>query len=158
MPDYYERTKYEAQLDIKYARCFHSLNERFYCRLDFIFGLITLIGGSAIAASTLGQYEIIYGWLGGMVAISTLVEFLVKAPEKKCAHRDMRAKFADLDARSGSMSLEQIDAELLQLQDNSSGIKGLEAVAYNQNLKSNGREDASVLKLNIWNNFLSLLA
>ncbi|WP_225031777.1 hypothetical protein [Paraburkholderia sp. XV] len=154
----YERTKYEAKLDVSYGQCWNALNERFFGRIDWIFGAITLLGGSAIVYTVTADHKVAAAWVAGVVAAGAILERTIGATEKKLEHRAMKARFADLKARSDSMSLDELDAELVRLQaEGPSGMKGLDDVAYNANVRTAGREDW-VAPLNLWSKFLRAMA
>lgn len=156
--EHYERSKYEAQLDVRYGQCWNHLNERLFGRLDLLFGAITLFGGSAIAVTVTADHKMAVAVLGGVVAVSAIVERLVGATEKRLDHREMKKRFADLDARSGAMSLEDIDAELRRLQaDGPTGVRGLDVPAYNANMRTNGRPEIQ-LRVGVWNWLTAALA
>jgi hypothetical protein len=156
--EHYERSKYEAQLDVRYGQCWNRLNERLFGRIDLLFGAITLFGGSAIAVTVTADHKAAAAWVGGIVAVSAIVERLVGATEKRLEHREMKKRFADLDARSGALSQEEIDAELRLLQaDGPCGIRGLDVPAYNANLRTNGRLEAK-LPVSFWNWLCAVLA
>ncbi|MEA3086154.1 MAG: hypothetical protein QOC89_3851 [Paraburkholderia sp.] len=114
--DIYERTKYEAQLDVRYGRCWNALNERLFGRIDLFFGAVTLIGGSAIVFTVTADHKTAAAVVGRVVAVSAIVERLVDATEKRLEHKAMKKLFADLDGRSVGMSLDEIDVELRKLQ------------------------------------------
>ncbi|GAB2912886.1 hypothetical protein GCM10027093_59000 [Paraburkholderia jirisanensis] len=158
MEQNYERSKYEAQLDVRYGTCWNALNERFFARLDWLFGAITLLGGSAIVYTTTADHKVAAAWIGGLVAASAILERLAGATEKKLEHRAMKKRFAELDARSQSLSLDQLESELKRLQaDGPTGMAGLAMAAYNANVRTHGRGD-SVGQLTAWGKFLSLLS
>lgn len=153
------RTKYQAQLDARYARCFQELHERLFGRLDFLFGAITLLGGSAIVYTVTAEHKTLATVLGSMVAASAIIERLVGATERRIQHREMKRRFADLDARADQLTLEQFDGELkrLQCEGPSSTIGGLAMPAYNANLLSEGH-GANTQPLSLWEWLVRVLA
>ena len=153
-----ERTKSEAQLDIRYARCWNAMNESLFGRIDWIFGAVTLFGGSAIAFTVTADNKHAVIALGAIVAVSAILERMVGAKEKQLEHRAAKKRFAELDGRSGTMTLEEIDRELRPLQaDGPAGVQGLAIPAFNANLQTNGYEDGH-MNASLWSRFLMLLA
>ncbi|MEA3128668.1 MAG: hypothetical protein QOF46_463 [Paraburkholderia sp.] len=112
--DIYERTKYEAQLDVRYGRCWNALNERLFGRIDLFFGALTW--GSAIVFTVTADHKTAAAVVGRVVAVSAIVERLVDATEKRLEHKAMKKLFADLDGRSVGMSLDEVDVELRKVQ------------------------------------------
>jgi hypothetical protein len=152
------RTMYQAQLDARYGRCFQELNERFYQHVDFIFGAITLLGGSAIVATVTADHKVLAAISTAVVAISAIVERLVGAVERRVQHREMKRRFAELDASASSLSLADFDAKLKSLQnDGPVNIGALALPAYNANLLAEGHSD-HVLSLSKWQRLMEMLA
>lgn len=153
-----ERSKYEILLDVRYGARFGELNERFYRRLDLLFGFIGLFGGSGAVVGAIGSYPVIAAICGALVAALAIVERLVRPVEKAIEHCAFKKRFADLDARALKMPVDDVEAELRRLQaDAPLGIESLSMPAFNANLRSNGRDDA-VVKESMWQRTISLLA
>ena len=153
-----ERSKYEAVLDVRYGFRFGEMNERFYRRLDLLFGFIGLFGGSAAVVGAIATYPILSLSSGAMVAAFAVIERLVRPVEKAIDHANYKKRFADLDARASKLSLDDLDSELRRLQaDAPMGINSLAIPAFNANLRSNGRGDLST-QVSYWSRFIALLA
>ena len=70
----------------------------------------------------------------------------------------MKRRFAELDARSDSLTLEAFDAELKKLQsDGPTTIGALALPAYNANLLAEGH-DGMVVPLKFWQRLFQFLA
>lgn len=141
-PRTYDRTKYEASLDVQYACVLNRLNEKLYNRLDAALGLVGLAGGSSAVAAGYGGHAELTVVIGAVLATLSIVERVIGASRKAEVHRQAQASFAELAARAPSMSLQDIDADLARLRAATpDGIDGLSAVAYNRNLTTHGRTD-----------------
>lgn len=159
MPRTDARTHYEATLDIGFGQRFNELCERFYKRLDFVFGAIGLIGGFAAASSLLGTCSQQTAVAAGLLlAANSIIERLVAPGAKAEIHAQMKRQYGQLRSQAPSLSLEALDQQLRTLQtDGPLGISGLSAVAYNANVRSEGREDFA-MPLTRWNKMLALFA
>jgi hypothetical protein len=153
-----ERTKYEAELDVKYGWRYNEMNARFQRRLDFIFGFIGLFGGSGAFIAAIGEYKTLGIVAGAMVAAVAVIERLTHPVEYSIAHDTLKEKYAELLVRLPEMPLADIEKELKQLQAKSPcGLTTLAIPAYNANVLSNGRSDY-VIKENAWQKFIALLS
>jgi len=138
----FERTHYEALMDVRYGRTFSEMNERFFNRIDMLFGAVQLFMGSAAAASLFGASESSLKWAGALLAIVAVLERLIGPGRKAESFAHARAAWGDLDARGGALTLEHLDPEIRTLQSTlPSGIGLLAMPACNANLRSNGHED-----------------
>lgn len=154
----YPRTHYEAVLDIRYACVFSRLNVVLYDRIDVFFGFVGLAGGSAAVASVLTQQPGAAVTAGLTLAVMSILERLVNAARKSEQHKQAVAQFAELDARAPSMTLAEVDAELARLRAAApQGFAGLAEVAFNANLRSNGRA-SHCISLPAWSRVLRLMA
>ena len=154
----YERTKYEAVLDVSYGICWNSLNERLFGRIDWVFGAITLFGGSTIIFTVTADHKLAAAWVSGVVAISAILERSIGATEKRLEHKAMKRRLCELQAKCSSLSLEEIDRDLSLLRaDEPTGLRGLDMVAYNQNVRAHGR-GSYIERLSLWEWLLSILA
>lgn len=141
------RTHNEASLDVLYGVQFNDLNERFYRRLDGIFSITTILGGSAVFAAFLAHAPVLSGGIGVLIAIVAYLDREVRPAQKavQCAlHRD---KFGDLSTRMADLELKELDRELRLLQAKAPPtINALAMPAYTANLQSNGYELAADLR------------
>ncbi len=153
-----EAEKYVAVLDVRYGSRYGELNERFYRRIDLVFGFVGLFGGSAVVFGAVSANPTLAAWSGGVVAACAVFERLIRPIERAVEHRDFKKKFADLDARSSAMSCVELDTALRRLQmEAPTGISSLAIPAFNANLRSNGR-DESVIPETAWQKAVALLA
>ena len=157
----YERTPYEARLDVAYSARYHGMNERFYRHLDVAFGFVGLFGGTAAFTAAIGQWQTVGVVAGAGVAAGAILERLLRPVEKSAEHRLWREKATDLLARidaGEAPTLEAIDPALRQLQGRSPpGLTALEIPAYNANLRTHGRTDATI-EQSTWSRMVALLA
>lgn len=153
-----ERSKYEVLMDVRYGARFGELNERFYRRLDVLFGFVGLFGGSGAVVGAVGSYTAVAAVSGALVAAFAIIERLVRPVEKAIEHSAFKKRFADLDARALKMQVDDIEAELRRLQaDAPLGIDSLSMPAFNANLRSNGR-DEEIVPESMWQRTIALLA
>lgn len=153
-----DRSKPEAILDVRYGARFGEMNERYYRHLDTFFGFVGLFGGTSVVVGIAASNPTLSAMSGAVVAACAIVERLVRPVEKALEHCTCKKRFADLDARSAMLSLEDIDSELRRLQmDAPIGISALAIPAFNANLKSNGLENAVVAET-IWQRLVNCLA
>lgn len=136
------RTHYEAVLDVRYGMRYNDLCERFYNRVDFLIGVVTLAGGSGAVVSAVNKDPAWAVVSGIVLAVLAIFGRLLGATRKAEQHGQAKKAYAALDARSHALAVEQVDAELRPLQASSpSGIRLLALPAYNANLRSNGRPE-----------------
>ena len=160
-PRIYERSIYEARLDIAYGVRFQELNEILYRRIDTLFGFIGLFGGSAALSAALGQWQAGGIAAGGLVAVSAICERLIRPAERVAVHQQWRKKFNELQVSVESTAvtqLEAVDAGLRLLQGQApSGVSALAPIAYNLTVLSAGRTDY-VMPVSRWQHFVAWLA
>jgi hypothetical protein len=157
----YERTAYEAKLDVTYSIMLHRLTENFYKKIETAFAFLSVLSGAAILTATFGEsakFITIFAFIAACTGILTIV---IRPAEKYALHEVWRNKFTDLNVlieRKKIVNLEDIDSELRALQGQSpSAICALETIAYNRNLTSHGRPDFRISE-NLWNKAFGLLA
>lgn len=154
----YERSLYEATLDVRYGVRFNELNQRFYQRLDLSFGFVGLFGGSFAFVGVITEHPVIAATAAALVAACAVLERLIRPVERALDHAAFRRRYADLDARTSGLDLSELDAELRRLQgEGPSGISGLSVPAHNLNLMSNGRGDV-LIPQSAWQRFVAFLA
>lgn len=134
------RNHAEACIDVMYGVCLNDMNERFYRRLDGLFSLTTLIGGSgAFAAFLGGKSPAIAGIIGLFIAVMAYLDREIRPAQKseRCAR--YRLKYGRLAARMNEMSVNQIDSELRILQAGGPPtISALSLPAWKSNMHSHG--------------------
>ncbi len=160
-PRTYERTAYEAKLDVAYGVCFNEINARFYRHLDLIFGFIGLFGGTAVFTAAIGDWQGVSLVAGALVAASAIFERLIRPVEQALRHDEMTRRFVELrvliEGQPG-MSIEAINSGLYALQGSGpSGIASLAPIAYNQVVTSAGRTDFQI-EISFWQRLVAVLA
>ncbi|WP_186078702.1 hypothetical protein [Burkholderia gladioli] len=151
------RTKYTAQLDIRYGVCVNELNERLLRRVGIFLNVVSAFSTTAIFISLKNQYPVL-----GLVAgsILTLMGFINSASsfaDKRAGHHQQKKAFAKLNSESEAMSLDAIDARLRLLQaEGPDGLTGLDPVAYNRNVCSHGQPEWQI-PLSWWSRILAFL-
>jgi hypothetical protein len=138
----HERTLYEATLDCRFGRQFSLMNARLYQRIDFVFGFVSLFGGSTAFGGAIAQNPTLAGAAGVVLAVASILERLMAPALKAHEFKEHAKRFADLDARAHSMDVAHIDSELRRLQaEGPMGFEALALPAHNANLLSNGHAD-----------------
>lgn len=138
----HERTLYEATLDCRFGSRYCDLNARLYRRLDALFGFISLFGGTSVLTGTVGAYPKIAVASALTIAAGSVLERLIAPAVKAYEFDAQRRRYAELDARSNTMSVTEFDAELRQIQaEGPSGFRSLELPAHNANLLTHGHGD-----------------
>jgi len=157
----YERTPYEARLDITYAIMLHRLTENFYKRLDTVFAFLSVLSGAAILTATFGDGEKFLTLFAFVAACTGILSVVIRPAEKSALHEVWRNKYTDLLALIEGkklVGLEAIESELRTLQGQSpSAICALEPIAFNRNLASHGRPDFQISE-SWWNKAIGFLA
>ena len=142
MESSYERTHYEASLDVRFGARFATLSARLYRRIDLFFGFIGLASGSSALAGGLGNIPTLSVLAGAVIALAAIAERLVRPVEKAIACEALAMRFGELDAESGNLDLATLDSKLRILQaDQTPCFDTLLTIAYNQNLLTNGRPE-----------------
>lgn len=140
---HYERTLYEAQLDIDYSIELHSRHVQFFKHLDGLFTFLTLLGSSSIIFTLAKTYSIAASGAAGLIVLITLLDITIKPAKQAAHHADMKRRWAELRRRSQAAELNAVDAELHDLNAlDTHVIRPLEMVAFNANLARHGRDEA----------------
>ncbi len=136
------RSKYEAILDLRYDMRLHFLHARLYRHLRAGAAILSLLAGSAAIVSVL---QTLPGGLlvaGVVVAAASAADILFRWAEKAAHHDVLRRRLAEILSRESELSLEALDSELARYEvEADDEIESLRVPAYNDNLRSNGRED-----------------
>lgn len=154
----YERTHYEATLDVRYGVQYAALSARLYRRIDLLFGLISLASGTGAFAGGLSEIPMLSAIAGAVIAVVAILERLIRPTEKAIACDMLAARFAELDADASALTLEAIDRRLRKLQaDPTSCFDSLAIPAHNRNLASHGRAECG-LPETAWQRFIAFFA
>lgn len=139
-----KRNHAEATLDVHYGIAFNRLNASLYRRIDSLFSLVNVVGGSAAFALVISGTPAIAGWIGLAIAALAYLEREVKPGQKAVLCDAQAERFGDLAGRAPTLDLVDLDRELLRLQ--SSGPATFDALrlpAYNNNVRSHGYPDSA---------------
>ncbi len=144
------RTLGEAVMDVRYCARYHELNERFHRRLDTFLTLVAVAGGaSAIVglgeAVPDGWAPHLARWGGALLAIFAVLQILVKPGEQATRHAVARRALLELESVAWDLDLRELDRRKLRIDAESpQGLRSLEWVAFNANLRTHGFADRVV--------------
>ncbi|MEQ7920223.1 hypothetical protein ABQX22_13595 [Xanthomonas sp. WHRI 1810A] len=153
----YNRTIYEAGMDIDYAIELHSRHLKLYRHMKWIFSLVFLASGAAVFSNlaALGDYA---KWLGAAIALCAIVEHLLGPAEKIAKHAELKREWCVLRSEKENASLNDIDRKISLLTGEDVHIvSALEVPSFNANLRRHGREEL-VRKIGVWEWFVSAIA
>lgn len=154
----YERTPYEAGLDIDYAIELHGRHIKLYRHLKGLFALAFLIGGSTVAAGALAEIGALTKWLGGGIALLAILDHQLSPAEQIARHADLKRRWCELRADLGKLKLADIDRRISTLRaEDIHIISALQLPSHNANLRRHGREEC-VRPLNPWEWIVSVCA
>lgn len=154
----YQRTRYEANLDLDYKIRLYYLHERLYIRIHKNLRLFQLIGGSAAFAGALGKNTDFMAFSGALLAAIAYINLIFDFSERSRSTRDLRKKLTNFKADSIDLSDQDFEKRLAALAvEDEITIQGLCKPAYNQNLSTHGRYSYQQ-KLNAWEKILNILA
>lgn len=155
----YERTKYEALMDIDYAIELHQRHIRLYRHLRWIFNFVFLASGTAIFAGTLATEPAMAKWTGGALAILVIIDHLLNTGGKIYQHQTLMTAWCKLHERADGLELAELDRRISKLRSKDVHIiSALEMVSYATNLQRHGRASSLPRKLSLWERFMGLLA
>jgi hypothetical protein len=152
------RTHYEAVLDIGYAIQWNALNERLFRRLDAAIKIIMLFFSTTAVGGYLASSPRIAAFSALLLAFLTIFDVVISPGRKVCEFNEAQRRFTELEGKAPQLKLPDLEREIrtLRAQHTTPGISGLSTVAYNQNVRSNGRLD-SQLASTAWERFLESL-
>lgn len=154
----YERSKYEAQLDIDYAIELHARHIKLYRHLRWAFSLVFLVSGSAVFAGALAELGPLAKWTGAAIALCAILDHLSAPADKAAQHKELKRRWCELQAESGSLTLAEIDTRISTLRaEDVHIVDALQTPSYNANLRRHGREDFA-RPLSVWEWFVAALA
>lgn len=138
----YERSHYEAVMDIRYYARLHFLHINFYRRVNYIISALSLISGTAAFASAIKNNPELLTATGVLVAIFSAIGVLWNFPEKIVQHRLLYRRYKELEAVAQGMELDALDEKIKEIgMDEDGVVKALELRAFNDNVMSAGRTD-----------------
>ncbi len=138
----YERSHYEATMDVRYYARLHFLHINFYRRVNYIISALSLISGTAAYTSAINNNPALLTLSGVLVAIFSAIGVLWNFPEKIVQHRMLYKRYKDLDIAAPSLTLAELDEKRKNIESDEDGtVKALELRAFNDNVISAGRAD-----------------
>lgn len=157
------RTLYEATGDTAYAIRYMQLQERLFNRMGNVLKFTSLFGGSAAFAGAATNSPTLTAMSGVIVAISTILDFVIKPDEKSFQCRGARHRYQRLLQKASSHSIAEHDrlvdhdrkAAKIGRMD-TPNIEGLRKPAYNDSSIERGRPDYT-WQLSCWERFLKWL-
>lgn len=138
----YERSHYEAVMDVRYFARLHFLHINFYRRINYIVSALSLVSGTAAYSSAINGSPALLTASGVLVALFSAIGVLCNFPEKIVQHRLLYRRYKELDATAKGMSLDSLDEKIKAISMDEDGVvKALELRAFNDNVISAGRTD-----------------
>lgn len=153
----YDRTHYEAVLDVRYGRRLNYLHAKLYKNINTLFSFVNLLcGTAAFGAYTTNNTNIILD-IGLVMAASSILSIIANPAIKAAEFSEKSRYYAKLNADAPALSLTELEQQLATLQgDTTPLIEAFRTIAYNDNLRENGREDA-LIPASLWQSFLNLI-
>lgn len=156
----YERSHYEAGLDIDYAIELHGRHIKLYRHMRWLFSLVFLVSGTAVFAGTLASAENanLSKWTGGIIVLIAIVDHLTAPADKIARHIELKRLWCELRAAKAGLSIDELDERMSKL--NAEDVHIIDALtkpSYNANLRRHGREDY-VRRLTPWEWLVSVFA
>ena len=144
-------------MDLDFAIEISVLNQRFYERLHKGFAFVSLLAGGSAFVTIFHPNSIVVTVAGLLVGILALLEQVYDFRGKATQHGALFKRFCRLKARTGGMTMTQVDAARVKLEgDSIPVIQGLRYPAFNNNLRSNGLGQY-VKPLTRWERFLCFI-
>lgn len=154
----YERSLYEATLDLDYAIRVSQLHARLFTRLKRTITAITLLAGSAAFVALFGASRTFAGLGGLVVAVLSTIDLVWDFGAIAAAHQRDKEALLKLRSRLPALSLEMLDSKFDLLRASCADcLAALAKPAYNDNVRRHGRE-SSVLQLTRWERLVHWLA
>lgn len=154
----YERSHYEAGLDIDYAIELHGRHIKLYRHMRWLFSLVFLVSGTAVFGGTLADYVSLSKWTGGAIVLIAIVDHLTAPADKIAKHIELKRRWCELRAAKACLSLDELDEQMSKLNAEDVHVIGaLTKPSYNANLLRHGR-DSYVKRLTPWEWLVSVLA
>lgn len=156
-PGEYQRTKYEASLDLGYAIRVHTLCARLFRRLQRLYSAM-ILGGGLIAVGTASDGHPMWTLISGiLVGILSILDALSGCGEKAAAHERAIHQYARLKAKSHNMTFEELDKAMDEIgTEDPDVLESFRLPAYNDNIRSAGRLEW-LEKLSKWERFMRAL-
>lgn len=142
-----ERTREIAVAEVRFAIEFGSLNERFWRRIDSGLNFTTIAFGALALTGAMQSQPWLSASSGIVLAIVSALQIGLQPFKRSVDFRDAKRAFHDLNARSPSLDLADIDAELERLRrDAPQGVDALSMPALNIVNQRHGHGPARTLR------------
>jgi hypothetical protein len=134
-----------------------QLQQRLFSRMANVFTFTSLFGGSAAFAGVITESTVLTATSGVIVAVSTMLDFVVNPKKHAAQCRKARRRFQRLYMKKAAYSFEEYEFEtckiaLMDFPD----IEGLRRPAFNDTCEQRGCTKG-VIVLNKWERFLKLI-
>lgn len=154
----YERSEYEAKMDIAYYARLHVLHERLFSRMDKLGKLLELVAGSGAFYAVTAGHDGATKACALLIAVIALAGLVFDPAGRARGMRDAMRNYMLLLSDAEDLPLVEIDKRLARMgADAPTVLEGLRRPAYNQNLVSHGRASYT-LPLTKWERFLQAIA
>tara|TARA_R110001599_G_scaffold49091_2_gene140378 strand:- start:2395 stop:2898 length:504 start_codon:yes stop_codon:yes gene_type:complete len=152
------RTKEEAVLETCYTVRYMLIQQRLFSRMANVFTFTSLFGGSAAFAGVITHSTTLTATSGVFVAISTMLDFVIKPKENAAQCRKARRLFQRLIMKESEYNFEEYDFEFgrIALMD-TPNIDSLRRPAVNDTFEQCGQTD-QVIPLTRWERFMKMIA
>jgi hypothetical protein len=156
-PAHITRTKGEAILDLDFVIELCVLSQRFYERLRKGLLFMSLIMGTAAFASLVHWNPIVLMVTAFLTMTFALLQHVYDFREKASKHEALYKRSCKLKARSGDLTLVQLDRAMSNLAgDTIPVIQALRRIAHNNNLRRHGFNDYTK-PLSLWQRLLCVV-
>ena len=86
----YERSQYEAGMDVDYAIELHGRHIKLYRHMRWIFSLVFLVSGTAVFGVALAELGNLAKWMGATIALLALIDHLIAPADKIARHIELK--------------------------------------------------------------------
>ncbi|CDG55210.1 MULTISPECIES: hypothetical protein [Halomonadaceae] len=158
IPERHDPMSFEEAIDgTCYMVRYMQLQQRLFSRMANVFTFTSLFGGSAAFAGVITEHTVLTATSGVIVAVSTMLDFVIDPKKHAAQCRKARRRFQRLYMKKAAYSFEEYECEtcriaLIDFPD----IEGLRRPAFNDTCVQLGRTKGVVV-LNKWERFLKLI-
>lgn len=141
------RTVGQAVSDIRFARHFGEMNQRFWSHVDTTLTLIGAVGGSAAFAGAVASNTDLATWSGFAIALASVLQLVFRPGQRAVEFRDAKRQFAELETVAWGLPILDLDARLIRLQESAPvGFALLAQPAFNAAMAADGHPQGRPLK------------
>jgi hypothetical protein len=137
---------YGLLFDVRRSIRYHNRRRAFFDRLHTLSSAASLVFGSAVVASLLGQYTAFTAAAGVVVTVFSCADLVAGSTQKARLHWDLARRFADLEksliknARPDTEAMRKMQEERLSIEaDEPPVLRVLDCLCYNEMIKAEGR-------------------